>query len=304
VNNVLIPGNRTGGTFLQGEMSPVAAYTRIAPIISGTPMTGPQVSQALASKRSLLDFVRNDVSTFSTRLSSIERPKLQLYLQGLRDLENTIGASLGPIPSTCGGQMLNAPATANIQMEVADMATPVGTNSTLSRLFLDVMALAVSCGITRIAAMMWGGGENDKPAPFIGIPTSGLSLPGWHGVSHNDTSLSAALGGGLMAKMHNYLSGEYAYFLQKLASYPSATGTVLDESVVVWGTQNGNSQPHTAQNAPLIVGGKLGGGLKPGTLINGGNRNHNDVFSKIAEVFGLPTTVGNPAWCQGPLPGL
>jgi len=310
VNNVLISGNKTGGTFLQGETSPVAAYQRIAPILAGSTMTGPQVNQMLVAKRSMLDFVRGDVGTFSSRLSSIERPKLQLYMQGLRDLENSLGASLGEIPASCGTQMLSTPASANIPMEVADMGTVVG-NTTMSRLFLDVMALAMACGITRIAVMMWGGGENDKPVPFIGIPP-GLPLPGWHGISHNDPSLTNAMGGVLMAKMHNYLAGEYAYFLQKLASYPSGTGSVLDESVVVWGTQNGNScgtayspTDHDGHNSPFIVGGKLGGGLKPGNLIDGGNRNHNDAYIKIAQVFGLPmTTVGDPSWCQGPLPGL
>jgi hypothetical protein len=302
VNNVLIPGNKTGGTFLQSEMSPVAAYQRIAPIIAGSSMTGPQVNQTLATKRSLLDFVQADVNTFSNRLSSIERPKLQLYLQGLRDLENGLGVSLGAISATCGATV-NAPATADIQMEVADMKTAVGT-STMSRLFLDVMALAMGCGITRIGVMMWGGGENDKPVPFMGID-------GWHGVSHENPALNQS-GGMLMANMHNYLAGEFAYFVQKLASYPSATGTVLDESVVVWGTQNGNScqvayspTDHDPHNSPLVVAGKLGGGLKPGNLINGLNRNHNDVYIKIAQVFGLPiTTVGNAAWCVGPLPGL
>jgi hypothetical protein len=82
VDNVLVPGAKTGGTFLQGETSPVAAYQAIAQIIAGSVMTGPQVNQALAAKRSMLDFVRNDVSTFSARLSSIERPKLQMYLTG------------------------------------------------------------------------------------------------------------------------------------------------------------------------------------------------------------------------------
>jgi len=311
VNNVLVSGSKTGGTFLQGEMSPVAAYQRIAPIIAGSStMTGPQVNQMLVAKRSMLDFIRGDVGTFSSRLSAMERPKLQLYLQGLRDLENSLGASLGEIPASCGTQTVSTAASANIQMEVADMATAVG-NSTLSRLFLDVMALAMGCGVTRIGVMMWGGGENDKPVPFIGIPP-GLPLPGWHGISHNDPSMSNAMGGALMAKMHNYLAGEYAYFLQKLAAYPSATGSVLDESVVVWGTQNGNScgtayspTDHDAHNAPLVVGGTLGGGLKPGNLIDAGNRNHNDVYIKIAQVFGLPmTTVGEPSWCQGPLPGL
>jgi hypothetical protein len=193
---------------------------------------------------------------------------------------------------------------------MADMNTPVG-NSTLSRLFLDVMALALGCGITKVAVMMWGGGENDKPIPFIGIP-AGLPLPGWHGVSHSNPDLGNMLGGGVMMKMQNYLAGEYAYFLNKLKAYPSASGTALDDSVVVWGTQNGNScqvafspTDHDPHNSPLIVGGSLGGALKPGSLIDGMNRNHNDVYIKIAQGFGLNMpTVGNPAWCMGPLPGL
>jgi hypothetical protein len=307
VNNVLIPGNPTGGTFLQGESNPVLAYQRLAPIISGSmQMTGPQVNQALVAKRSMLDFVRADVATYSSRLGSIERPKLQLYLQGLRDLENTIGASLGQEPVSCGGQTISAPASASIPMEAADMGTVVG-NTTMSRLFLDIMALALSCGITRIAVMMWGGGENDKPVPFLGIGGAG-----WHGVSHNDPSLTNPNGGGLMVKVHNYFAGEYAYFLQKLAAYQSATGSVLDESVVVWGTQNGNScqvrfspTDHDPHNSPFVIGGKLGGGLKPGSLIDGQNRSQNDIYIRIANLFGLPiTTVGNPTWCQGPLPGL
>jgi hypothetical protein len=199
---------------------------------------------------------------------------------------------------------------ADVQMEVADMDTMAG-GKTLSRLFLDVMALALGCGITRVAAMMWGGGENDKPVQFIGIP-AGLPVPGWHGVSHNDPNMSNALGGKVMVAMHNYLAGEYGYFLERLAAYPSATGNALDESVVVWGTQNGNScqvafspTDHDPHNSPLIVGGKLGGTLKPGNLIDGMNRNHNDVYVKIAQCFGLNMqTVGNAAWCMGPLPGL
>jgi hypothetical protein len=162
------------------------------------------------------------------------------------------------------------------------------------------MAFALSCGITRIATMMWGGGENDNPVPFIGIGPMG-----WHAVSQSNPSLTDSIGGGLMAKMHNYLAGEYAYFLQKLAAYPSATGSVLDESVVVWGTQNGNSWNHDPHNTPFVVGGKLGGALHPGNLIDGMNRNQNDLYIKIAQVMGLPvTTIGNPAWCQGPLPGV
>jgi hypothetical protein len=109
--------------------------------------------------------------------------------------------------------------------------------------------------------MMWGGGENNKPVPFIGI-----SPWGWYAVSTSNPDLADSAGGGLMVKMHNYLAGEYAYFIQRLASYPSASGSVLDDSAVVWGTMNGNSYNHDPQNTPFVVGGRLGGAPAPGQL--------------------------------------
>jgi hypothetical protein len=297
VNNVLIPGDKTGGTFLPGERNPVAAFQRVAPIITGGMMTGPMVNQALVARRSMLDYILGDITTFRARLGKQEQPKLDLYMQAVRDLENSLGGVMtgGTPPAAMCGTAMPPAVAANIQSTCADL--PV-----VSRPFLDVMALALACGVTRVASFMVGGGEQDNPVPFMGMDS-------WHGVSHMDPGGS---GGQLMIKMQNYLAGEFAYFVQKLKSYPDGTGTVLDNSVVVWGTQNGNScqvafspEDHDRHNSPFVVAGKLGGAFKPGNLIDGAKRNHNDLYMAIAQGFGLPMMpVGNPAWCMGPLPGL
>src|SRR5262249_27976565 len=144
-------------------------FQRIAGIITGGMQTGPQVDQTIAARRSMLDFILDDVNAFRGRLGAQERPKLDLYMQAVRDLENSLGGIMGaPTGPMCGNPA--APVTtANIASTVADL--PV-----VSRPFLDVMALALACGLTRISSFMVGGGEQDNAVPFIGMNS-------WHGVS-------------------------------------------------------------------------------------------------------------------------
>src|SRR5439155_406887 len=145
----------------------------------------------------------------------------------------------------------------------------------VNRLFLDVMATALACGVTRVVSMMWGGGQSDEAVPFVG-------MDGWHNVSHEDP---AGPGGQKMIKMTAYLAGEFAYFCQKLKSYPEGTGTVLDNTMALWSTQNGFScqvrfakEDHDRHNTMFIVAGRAGGVFKPGKVIDCNNRNHNDLY--------------------------
>jgi hypothetical protein len=74
-------------------------------------------------------------------------------------------------------------------------------------------------------------------------------------------------------------------------------------------TQNGCStqvefapMDHPKQNSPLIIAGGGAGAWKSGRVIDCNGRTHNDVYLSIAQAFGMKvTTVGNPAWCKGPM---
>jgi len=289
--------SQVDGVFLPGERNPFAAYRRIASRAAPGPATGDQAAmdRLLAARRSVLDHAREDVQVLRGRLSSGERAKADLYLDSLRDLEKSLSTFAAELRIPACAGMLPPADTANFVAHVSDLPK-------VSRLFLDVMAMALACDVTRVISMMWGGGESDEPVEFMG-------LRDWHITTHADPD---GPGGQKVIKMQAYLMGELAYFLGRLKALGDGDGSVLDHSVVVAGTQNGNTnqtnfakEDHDRRNTPFIVAGKLGGKLRPGRLVECNGANHNDLYLALAHAFGLEVkTVGDPEWCSGPLAGL
>jgi hypothetical protein len=290
--------SQVNGTFLPGERNPVAAYNRIATGLgAGNISTGGDAAKLLAARKSMLDYMKDDVNTFRGRLGATEKPKMDQYLQSLRDLETALGeAAKNPVGTPVCKNPTAPPTSADFVARVNDMPT-------VDRMFLDIMALSLACGITRVTSMMWGGGESDEPAMFMGMGD-------WHGTSHGDP---AGPSGQKMIKMQAYFADEFNYLIQKLKSYTDVDGkTVLDNSVLVMGTQNGTStqvayakEDHDRHNTPIILAGSLGGHFKTGRVIDCNNANHNEVYLAISKAFGLPdTTIGDPKWNTNLLPPL
>jgi hypothetical protein len=291
--------SQSNGVFLPGERNPFAAFQRVASRAAPGPGTSDvaAVDRLLAARRSVLDHLREDVSLFRARLPAAQRARADLYLESVRDLEKSLGhaaADIKAVPAC--GRMMPPADTANFVARVADMPK-------VSRLTLDVMAMALACGVTRVTSMMWGGGESDEPVEFMG-------LRDWHITTHGDPGGAP---GQKVIKMQAYLMGELVYFIQKLKSYTDGSGgTLLDSTLVVCGTQNGNTnqtnfakEDHDRRNTPFILGGSFGGLWRTGRVVDCGGVNHNDLYLSIAQGFGLKVeTVGDPEWCTGPLAAL
>jgi hypothetical protein len=306
----VIPGlSQRNGQFLPGVRTPVTAYQRIAERVTvgatppGTntpPMTTPPaVEQALLARKSLLDYLKDDVTTFKGRLGTAEKAKMDFYLDSLRTLERGIGGSIpggGEIKPTASCSKGTPPdAMLSKDVHVNDMPD-------VNHLFLDTIAMAFACGVTRIASAMWGGGQSDEP-----VRIKDISMGNWHSVSHTNP---AGAGGQQMIKMQAYMAEEFLYFVNKLKMYQDGPGrSLLDSTVAVLGTQNGTStqvafaaMDHDKHNAPLVLAGSAGGAWKTGRVVDCDNRAHNDVYINIANAFGMKVnTVGNPSWCKGPM---
>jgi hypothetical protein len=317
-----IPGlSQRDGNFLPGATNPVTAYQRVAQYVTGgaappstsaPPMTSPGAAeQALLARRSLLDFIKDDVNVFKGRLGGTEKAKMDFYLESLRTLENSLGNSVGAgeiKPTASCSKGTPPPAMLSADVHVNDM--PVA-----NKLFSDIIAMALACGVVRVASAMWGGGQSDES-----IKINDISMGDWHSVSHGDPNGGAGL---QMQKLMAYMAEEYVYLVQKLKSYADGAGSLLDNTAVVLSTQNGCStqvglvpsssaspyvtipkMDHPKFNTPMIVAGSCGGFWKTGKLVDCNNRAHNDVYLTIAQAFGMKVnTVGNAAWCKGPMPG-
>jgi hypothetical protein len=289
--------------------NPVAAYARIADRIIGGMTTdpGPPIGtpmgadKALLARKSLLDYLRDDVTVFKGRLGAPEKSKMDFYLESLRTLERDIGnMGGGDIKPTASCSKGTSPdATLMKDAHVNDMPM-------MNHLFLDTIAMAFACGVTRVASAMWGGGQSDESINF-----GGINMGDWHSVSHGDPGGGA---GQQMIKLQAYMAGELVYFANKLKTYQDGAVSLLDNTAVVLSTQNGFStqvgvggakMDHDKHNTPFIVAGSCGGegtGWKTGQLIDGGNRAHNDLYLSIAKAFGMNvSTVGTASWCKGPI---
>lgn len=302
-----IPGlSQLQGSFLPGVKNPVEAYARIADRIMGPvtptptmpmPTTPMGADKALLARKSLLDYLRDDVGVFSSRLGGTEKAKMDFYLDSLRTLERDLGGMNGDIKPTASCSKGSAPAATLMKdAHVNDM--PV-----MNHLFLDIIAMGFACGVTRVASAMWGGGQSDESINF-----NGISMGDWHSVSHGDPGGGA---GQQMIKLQAYMSGELTYFAQKLKSYQDGAYSLLDNTAVVLSTQNGFStqvgvggakMDHDKHNTPFIVAGSCGGAWKTGQIIDCGMRAHNDLYLSIAHAFGMKdSTVGMASWCKGPI---
>jgi hypothetical protein len=306
----VIPGlSQVNGSFIPGATNPVAAYQRVADRIAGSappPSTGtPPVNtpdaaeQALLRRKSVLDFVKDDVSSFRGRLGGAEAAKMDFYLDSLRTLEIAVGNSVPKDPANPG----TVSSCTNIGSPMLTKNTMMNDMPTHSRLYLDIIAMAFACDVTRIASVMWGGGENNESIKF-----GNIDISAWHTVSHGDPDGPA---GQQIMNMQVYFAGEYAYFLKKLKGIMDGEFSVLDNTAAVLCTQNGSSQlgttanfaatDHPPQHAPFVVAGTCGGSWQTGRLIDIGGRNHNDVYLSIAQALGMNvTTVGRASWCKSP----
>lgn len=280
--------SQVDGSFLPGEKNPLAAYQRVSSKLApgaGTMRDPVAAEKALKAGRSVLDAVLDDINVFRARAGSVERPKLDVYFDSMRDLEKNLGAFADGVMAApaCGKETPPQSAT-GFQAELNDLPN-------VDRLFLDVMAMALACGATRVTSMMWGGGQCNQPISKFGISD-------WHGTSHGGSGGSA---GQAMINMQAHLAGDWAYFIQKLKTYG-----ILEHTVTLWGTQNGASTSHDGKNTPILMAGRLGGALVTGgRIIDCNNRSHTDAYVAIARGFGMNVdTIGYAPWCMGPLPGL
>jgi hypothetical protein len=161
---------------------------------------------------------------------------------------------------------------------------------------MDLMFQAQVCDLTRVSTFMWSNADSWQYFPWIGVDEE------HHALSHltDDASLQK------LVTINTWYSEQIAYFLQLLDSAPEPQGTMLDNSVVLWGNEIGLGDTHTHENIPWVIAGSAGGHLSTGRYIDFGSQPHNNLLLSVLHAFGMEaeTTFGVPEYCTGPLQGL
>jgi hypothetical protein len=195
----------------------------------------------IQSNRSLLDSVTVDVADLQRRLGSSDRSKVNEYLEAVREVERRIVKAEkenNDLPPT---------------MEAPQGAPAVYGDH--AKLMFDLQALAFQSDSTRVITMMMERETSSRRFPEIG-----LNEP-HHSTTHNP-DVAARLEN--ITMINAYQVSLFAYFLERLAKTPDGDGSLLDHSVLLYGSGLSDGNIHLPENIPIMVAGKGSGTLKGG----------------------------------------
>jgi hypothetical protein len=191
--------------------------------------------------RSMLDALTGEVSTLKTSLPTADRHRLDRYLEDVREVERRI---------TLAGEMV--PEDLNLP------PTPAGIPGNFdehAKLMFDLTTLAWQTDITRVSTMLLA-----KEVSNATYPESGIRDP-FHNLSHHSNIPDNIE---RLAQLNTYHTSIFAYFLDKLAATPDGDGSLLDHSLVLYGSGMSNSNQHDHAPLPIILAGGASGRLQGG----------------------------------------
>jgi hypothetical protein len=206
---------------------------------------GTSVEQRASRRKrdqSILDSLTSSVARLRRDVSSSDRERLDGYTTNVREIERRLQIAMKA--STVAPE---------------DMSVPVGVPQTFDehiKLQFDLLALAFQADITRVGSLLFARDLTGRTYPASESPTSGF-----HGVSHHgeDPRRIAEL-----SKINQYHVKMVAHLVAKLAAIQEGDGTVLDHSLVLYGSNMGNSNQHVHYDVPHLLVGGLNGKLKGG----------------------------------------
>jgi hypothetical protein len=220
---------------------------------------------------------REDKSVLDTIVASIDRLKRQLgaadtarlndYLDDVREIERRI-------------QNVEAANRSGETRALPD--APMGVPDSYDehvKLMFDLQAVALSSDITRVFAFKLSRDVSGRVFPSTGVAT------GFHNASHHNERPERILD---FAKINKYHVSLVPYFLERLKRTPDGDGTLLDNTLMVYGSPMGNPNVHNHKRCPLFLAGKAAGQLKGGLHVKAPDGTPMaNVFLSMAHMLGM-----------------
>ena len=196
--------------------------------------------ERLAEDRSLLDGVTTAVARLRGRLGAADRTRLNDYLENVREVERRIQNIEAYNQSGEPREMPQAPA-----------GIPDSFSAHVEVMF-DLQALAMASDITRVFAFKLGRDNSNRVYPESGFTGA------FHPTSHHSGKEEKIVN---FAKLNTFHVGLVPYFLQRLQALPDGDGTLLDHTVLLYGSSMGDSNQHNHRRVPFFIVGKAGGAI-------------------------------------------
>lgn len=239
------------------EIIPQLAFDRLfrsgpaMPVVSGITTRQPAVAKALQrDATSVLDLVMEDAKSLQRSVSWTDRQKIDEYLESVRAVETRLEATLKP-----QRRWIN---DAKFDLSRPGPGIP-NSHEEHVRLMLDIMVLAFWTDSTRVATFMMGNAQTGRNFSFLdGVKGS------FHGISHHRNEKDRLA---QYEKIGTWHLQQLAYLLNRMKSLDEGGSSLLDNSMVLWGSTLREGNSHDNHDLPIILAGRGKGTLNPGRRI-------------------------------------
>jgi len=270
---------RSGGTPNTQQNDPYKLFTNL---FGGTGMTPVDMNALIARRKSVLDYVGGELTSFAKNLGTEDKNNVMVHLQSVKSLQDQLK------PSTTGPATCTSP----------DI-TPTGLNfNTVAnypkhvQFMSDIVAASVICGKSRAVTMdlIDNGGGNSLTFPWLNIPS-----PDFHAIAHQGSANYA----------QKAVIDQWFYeacvkqIVSKLAGVTEGTGTVLDNTVILVCNDMSEGAAHYVGQIPFLLIGSGGGFFKTGRMVTFTNQvAHNQLLTSVLHALGMTsvTGVGDPKY--------
>jgi Protein of unknown function (DUF1552) len=249
--NVTVQGKSTSfradGTRNTGETDPGRLFKTL---FESQALPSADLDVLRTRRKSVIDYVTSELSTYSARLGTDDRAKVATHLDSIRQLEASLTAS-----------------TTGASCVPVDPGAPTEYQASM-KAFSDLVAMAIRCDVTRTVSLVWAddGGSGPFTLPFLNLGGSSLSIGEVHAIAHQGAD-------GYLQKttIDTWYMTQLAYLAQALDATTENGRTALDNSLIVMGNDMGDGSRHTVSDVPFILVGGAGGALRTGRTVRAGS---------------------------------
>ncbi len=250
-------------------------------------LDGPEQAVSREQRRLVMAAVQGQYTALAPRISMLDRQKLERHADFLNGIVRRLDYGIRP------GPFCVAP-TEPPALEVENASHMPD----ITRLQLDLLALALACDLTRVGSVQFSTAVNAIGFPWLNSTAEG------HNLSHRGPSDTAAKE--QLIQRSRWYAEQVAYFVQRLAEVTEGDRTLLDNTVLVWGNEVSLGSSHSHEDIPFVLLGSAGGHFRTGRFLELGGQPNNRLLVSLLQALQVEaTTFGHPDFgAAGALPGL
>jgi hypothetical protein len=280
---------------LTPEDNPLAMFDKL---MLGNGMTPPvggpspaDLAKIRAQRQSVIDAVRGDLNALRNRIDADDRYKLEQHLQGVSEIEKQLSQPMNP-GTVSGCASPGAPSSSFADPD----ARKLNQNFPAILDIQNKMAVAaLACNRTQVATVQWSRSFSPIVHEWVDVHSD------HHTISHKSDAASIDQ----LHRLNRWYGERFAELLGQLDAVREGNGTLLDNTVVIWGNEAATGQ-HDASTMTFVMAGSCGGKLKTGRLVDMNGYDWSQLLITVCHAMGATavTSIGDLGMKSGDIPTL